>query len=74
MCDTQLEYLKSGFNCKKERYKKNFATLEFDFFSSSAQVCFKNTIVISVIIIMSSFYPMLTPSMEVAIITPFLCV
>jgi len=42
----KLEYLKFGFKCKKKvknTDEKNFATLEFDFFSSSAEVSFSNT-------------------------------
>jgi len=35
----KLEYLKSGFRCKKERYK-HFCIIRIQLFSSSAQVCF----------------------------------
>jgi len=43
----KLEYLKFGFKCKRKDIRKTnfFCITRVRFFSSSAQVCFKNTVV-----------------------------
>jgi len=44
MTKLELEYLKSGLVCKKERYKnpdEYFASLEFDFFRAQLKFTFR---------------------------------